>query len=50
MMNDLELYREQLALCDDKIIDALVERNAIVEKIMAYKEKYGMPIIQPKQE
>ena len=44
MMNDLELYREQLALCDDKIIDALVERNAIVEKIMAYKEKYGMPI------
>ena len=40
-MNDLEMYREQLALCDDKIIDALVERNSIVEKIMAYKEKYG---------
>ena len=36
-MNDLEMYREQLALCDDKIIDALVERNAIIEKIMAYK-------------
>ena len=50
MMNDLELYREQLALCDDKIIDALVERNAIIEKIMGYKEKYGMPIIQPRQE
>lgn len=49
-MNNLELYREQLALCDDKVIDALVERNAIVEKIMAYKEKYGMPIIQPQQE
>ena len=28
-MNDLEMYREQLALCDDKIIDALVERNSI---------------------
>ena len=41
-MNDLEMYREQLALCDDKIIDALVERNAIIEKIMAYKETYGM--------
>ena len=39
-MNDLELYREQLALCDDKIIDALVERGAIVEKIMSYKEEY----------
>jgi shikimate kinase len=49
-MNDLEMYREQLALCDDKIIDALVERNAIVEKIMVYKEKYGMPILQPRQE
>lgn len=49
-MNDLEFYREQLALCDDKIIDALVERNAIVEKIMVYKERYGMPILQPKQE
>lgn len=49
-MNDLEMYREQLALCDDKIIDALVERNKIVEKIMAYKEEYGMPILQPQQE
>ena len=37
-MNDLEMYREQLGLCDDKIIDALVERNAIIEKIMAYME------------
>ena len=26
-MNDLEMYREQLALCDDKLIDALVERK-----------------------
>ena len=41
-MNDLEMYREQLALCDDKIIDALVERNSIIEKIMAYKEEYGL--------
>lgn len=49
-MNDLELFREQLGLCDDKIIDALVERNAIIEKIMAYKEEYGMPILQPQQE
>ena len=40
-MNDLEMYREQLALCDDKIIDALVERNAIIEKIMAYKDYLG---------
>ena len=49
-MNDLEMYREQLALCDDKIIDALAERNQIVEKIMSYKEEYGMRILQPAQE
>lgn len=49
-MNDLEMYREQLALCDDKIIDALAERNAIVEKMMTYKEEYGMSILQPMQE
>ena len=49
-MNDLEMYRESLALCDDKIIDARVERSKIVEKIMAYKEEYGMPILQPQQE
>ena len=49
-MNDLELYREQLAMCDEKLMDALAERYAIVEKIMAYKEEYGMPILQPKQE
>ena len=49
-MNDLEMYREQLAMCDDKLIDALVERNRIIEKIMAYKEMYGMPILQPAQE
>lgn len=49
-MNDLELFREELAICDEKIVDALVERYSIVEKIMAYKEQYGMPILQPAQE
>ena len=37
-MNDLELYREELANCDAKITEALKERYAIIEKIMAYKE------------
>ena len=45
-MNDLELYREELANCDAKITEALKERYAIIEKIMAYKEEYGMPILQ----
>lgn len=45
-MNDLELYREELANCDAKITEALKERYAIIEKIMAYKEEYGMPILR----
>lgn len=49
-MNDLEMYREQLAMCDDRIIDILEERNSIIEKIMAYKQEYGMPVLQPAQE
>ena len=48
-MNDLEMYREQIALCDDKIIDAIVERNAIIVKIMAYKVGKGMTTRQPEQ-
>lgn len=49
-MNDLEMYREQLAMCDDRIIDILAERNSIIEKIMTYKQEYGMPVLQPAQE
>lgn len=49
-MNDLEKFREELALCDDKLIDALMERYSIVEKIMTYKEQYGLPILQPSQD
>lgn len=49
-MNDLEMYREELSHCDEKIIDALMERYTIIEKIMIYKEQYGMPILQPTQE
>lgn len=40
-MNDLELYREQLAECDDRIIDALVERNSIIEKLWRIKRSMG---------
>ena len=48
-MNDLELFREELAYCDEKIVEVLSERYKIVEKIMKYKEEYGIPILQPFQ-
>lgn len=48
-MNDLELYREQLALCDEKIIEDLTERSNIFEEMLEYKEEHGMLILQPMQ-
>lgn len=47
---ELELLRAQLSVCDDKILGALLERNALVEQIMKCKEEYDMPILQPEQE
>lgn len=49
-MNELERLREQLASCDGKLIDDLIERYLIVEKIMAYKEEHDIAFLQPSQE
>lgn len=49
-MEQLERYREQLQVCDEKILEGLLERNRVVEEIMACKEENGMKILQPDQE
>ena len=49
-MEQLDRYREQLKVCDEKILQGLLERNRVVEEIMACKEKNGMKILQPDQE
>lgn len=49
-MSQLQQLRDRLAKCDDQILEALLERNAIVEEIMAYKEANDMKILQPEQE
>ncbi len=49
-MSQLQQLRDKLAKCDDQILEALLERNAIVEEIMAYKEANDMKILQPEQE
>lgn len=49
-MEQLELLRDDLAQCDEIILNALLMRNRIVEQIMSYKEANGMDIIQPEQE
>ena len=36
--------------CNEKILEGLLRRNAVVEGLMAYKEKNNMPMLQPEQE
>ena len=49
-MNQLEKYREELMACNEKILEGLLQRNAVVEELMAYKEENKMPMLQPEQE
>jgi len=49
-MKKLELIREQISQCDDKIINALVERMNYIEDVISYKKENGVPILQPEQE
>lgn len=49
-MDELQKLRMNLQQCDNIILDALLIRNQIVEEIMEYKERNGLPIIQPEQE
>ena len=46
-MNQLEKYREELMACNEKILEGLLQRNAVVEELMAYKEENKMPMLQP---
>lgn len=49
-MKDLEKIRESIRECDDRIIEALADRMKLIEEIIKYKKKHGMPILQPEQE
>ncbi len=49
-MERLKLLRDDLAQCDEILLNTLLMRNRIVERIMEYKEDNGMNIIQPDQE
>jgi len=49
-MKDLEMIRESIGQCDDRIISALAERMQHIEEVIEYKKKHGMPILQPEQE
>lgn len=49
-MNELEQYRKALEVYDENIFDLLIARNALIEKMMVYKEARQIPIFQPEQE
>lgn len=49
-MKDLEKIREKISECDDRIIEALVERMNHIQDVIEYKKNNGVPILQPEQE
>lgn len=49
-MEQLEMLRDDLAQCDEILLNALLMRNRVVEQITAYKEAHGIPILQPERE
>ena len=48
-MKELDLLRQELLSCDTQLVDILMKRFDVVEKIMALKEKNQMQILQPEQ-
>lgn len=49
-METIKDIRDKIALCDDEIINALNKRMQLIQEIIAYKKKMGLPIFQPEQE
>ena len=49
-MKELDLLRQELLSCDTQLVDILMKRFDVVEKIMALKEKNQMQILQPEKE
>ncbi len=50
MEEKIESIRKKISECDDKIIDALMERMTYIQDIISYKKVTGIPILQPEQE
>jgi len=49
-MHPLEEIRARLSVCDDEIITALAHRMTLIQEIIACKQQYGIPILQPERE
>lgn len=49
-MEDLNILRENLEMCDEIILDTLLMRCRIIENITETKQAMGEPIVQPEQE
>lgn len=45
MVEGLEDYRNQIDRLDDQLIDLLEQRMEVVQKIGAYKQEHGLPIL-----
>ncbi len=49
-METIKDIRDKIALCDDEIIYILNKRMQLIQEIIIYNKKMGLPIFQPEQE
>ncbi len=49
-MDKLKEIREQMQVCDMRIIEQLTARMTQVQKVIAYKKETAIPILQPEQD
>ena len=49
-MDELKKLRNDLDMCDEILIDALLMRCQIIQEITNYKQKNGLPIYQAEEE
>lgn len=49
-MEELELLKKKIRQCDAEILEALLARNELTEKITECKKKQGLPFFQREQE
>lgn len=48
-MDELKIYREQIDLIDNQLIQLLFNRFEVVKKVWVYKKKHNLPPLQPER-
>jgi len=50
VVGDLSAIRKELDRIDRKLVDLLVERSSVIEEVVRYKGRYGLPVVDRARE